>query len=73
MTDFNIFGNIYFWIKIVVLIAVVFYIIFSVILLNQVRTMNRVIKQPSSSRVEVVAKLNLIFSAFLFLLALVIL
>lgn len=69
MIDFGIFLNQYFWLKIVTLIGILFYIIFSAVLFNQVKTMNQIVSQPSSNIVELVAKINLIASLSLFIAA----
>jgi uncharacterized membrane protein (DUF485 family) len=61
-------------IKIVTLVFLALYIIFSVIVLTQVRLMNDILKQSFTSAIlAAIALANLILSISLFLIALVIL
>lgn len=61
-------------IKIAILIVIFIYLIFSVVVLNQVRVMNKIfIEIHSSTILQVIAYINLFASISLFIIALVIL
>lgn len=63
----------YFWIKIVILFLTLCYCAFSAVLLNQVRSMDKIISLPPTKIVLSIAFFNILLGAFLFLMALVIL
>lgn len=63
----------YFLVKLLILFLILFYEVFSFAVLNQIKTMNQIVLQPSSTIVEYIAKANLITGFALFLLGLAVL
>jgi len=70
----NLFLNINIWVKIIMLLLISMYILFSFVIINQVRAMNKIIYIPSSFHMLfITAVIHTIFAVSLFLTALVIL
>lgn len=70
----NLFLNISIWVKIIILLLISMYAIFSFVIINQVRAMNKIIYIPSSShRLFIISVAHLFLVISLFLTALVIL
>ncbi|MBI2031629.1 MAG: hypothetical protein HYT08_03375 [Candidatus Levybacteria bacterium] len=68
------FFNISFWIKILFLLFISMYVVFSLVIINQVRAMNKIIYVPTSSQLLLAASItNFILAISLFFIALVIL
>lgn len=65
--------NTLFLLKIGIIIVLVFYIIFSLLIVNQMRTMNRVVNLSSHNIVFYFGLLNIFLGISLFLVSLVIL
>lgn len=66
--------NLLFLIKIGALILIVVYLLFAFVVLNQIRTMNKIVFIPSSSKILIlVGTVHIVLAISLFLLALVIL
>lgn len=77
MIDFSFLGNIFsggFIIKVSLLVLIFGYIIFAIVLLNQVRVMNKIVTYESvSSVILLIALANVIAAVALFLYAIAIL
>ena len=70
----NLFLNINIWVKIIILLLISMYTIFSFVIINQVRAMNKIIYIPSSSQILFTTSvIHSILSVSLFLAAVVIL
>lgn len=69
----NLILNTEFLVKVLILVLILFYEGFSFALINQIKTMNRIVSQPSSEIVDYVGKANLIAGLLLFILGLVLL
>ncbi len=70
----NSFLNINIWIKILALLLIFMYTLFSFVIINQVRAMNKVVYIPSSSQILFITSvIHSLFSISLFLTALAIL
>jgi len=64
LSPFTIFGlSLLFFVKVSIIILLVFYTIFSLIVLRQVNLMSKALNTPVSFIVEVLAWVNVIFAA----------
>lgn len=72
--DFVNFFHPVFWIKIVTLIVIVFYVIFTFVVFTQTKVMAQILSLPQSKIVlKVISIINIILAISLFFIALVIL
>jgi hypothetical protein len=62
-----------FWVKIIALLLTAGYSIFALVIINQIRTMDKIIHLPPTKIILTGAFINLLLGAFFFLLSLVIL
>ena len=72
--DFINFFQPVFWIKIVTLIVIIFYVVFTFVLFTQVKVMGQILSLPQAKIVlKVISVINIILAISLFFIALVIL
>lgn len=69
----ELFLNPFFWLKMMALLILVAYCIFSLVVVNQIRTMDKIIHLPPTKIILSISGLNLLLGASLLLLSLVIL
>jgi hypothetical protein len=63
-----------FWIKVITLVVIGFYVIFTFVVFAQVRTMSKILRLPKANgTLKTISKINIFLAISLFLFAIVIL